>query len=1117
MTGTGTKPTKCAICTKTIAINHRAATCSICKRQSHLKCNRLECFKEHEDFYCINCIAENIPFSKLNDNEFTVLVKMGILNANEVNTDFTPSAYQKELFDRLKTAVNNNEFDLNAENNEDNEDNDNVIPSINCNYYSIEDFISAKFNPSRTFSILHYNIHSLERHIEEFRVILEMMDFVFDVICLSESKIQMGFEPKVSINIPGYQTPVGTPTESTKGGVLIYVREGIHFKPRNDLQIYKSKELESFFIEICNKNETNDIIGVIYRHPCMSEAVFNEEFLKGLLDKLADKNKKVFIAGDFNFDLLNVSLNSDTFEFFNTMMSNFFIPVINVPTKINRINNTLIDNIFTNHIHPDTKAGNLTINLSDGHLPSFMLVPKQNQNHLPKKQNMYTRDTRSFNNDNFILDYVSVDWDEVLNVEKNEVNLALENFLNKFNTILDKHMPRRKITRREYKQRYKPWISNHIVDKISIKNKILKKYVKCKNQSRKLKLHDQFKAIKNEITHLIRISKKAYYKKYFTDNKNNLQKMWKGINELINIKSKNFDSPSCIQVNKATITDPIEISNYFNEYFTSIADEILNKRKYTGTKSHKDYLLTPLLENFNFEECEAREIELVIQSLNENKSSGPHSIPTRILKLLKNEISIPLQKIFNLSLSTGRYPDILKIAKTIPIFKKGSRLMVNNYRPISLLSNLNKILEKIVHSRLYNFLERHQCIYPLQFGFRRRHSTDHALIEITETIRQALDNKKFACGIFIDLQKAFDTVNHDILIDKLEYYGVRGIAKGWFTSYLKNRSQFVSVLGFESQNRLIMHGVPQGSVLGPLLFLIYINDLHSSIKNSKVHHFADDTNLLHIGTSPTKMEKSINQDLKNLHKWLLANKISLNCDKTEVMFFHKPGDKAPELKLRLNGHRLFPTKKLKYLGIYLDETLMFSHNSEILRKKLKRANGILCKVRHYIEKNDLKTLYYAIFSSHLSYGCQIWGQKQNIHNRKIFTLQNTALRIISFSHFRADCDPIYARLNILKLTDQIKLKNCLFVYDALTKVTPFSFHDYFKQTTEVHSMRTKSASSGCIHVTSCNTTRYGLNSVARKCIDDWNKISKSLSLNLLTIPRTNLKAIISSHLLQSYL
>ena len=274
--------------------------------------------------------------------------------------------------------------------------------------------------------------------------------------------------------------------------------------------------------------------------------------------------------------------------------------------------------------------------------------------------------------------------------------------------------------------------------------------------------------LKNELTDMTRAAKKSYYKNYFKQNKNNLQKIWKGIKEIINIKSKNYDYPTCLQVGDSNITDPMVISNTFNDYFTTIASEILKKRKYNGNKSYRDFLANRLLETFIFDECDEIEIKSIISSLSVNKSSGPNGIPTHILHLLKDQICLPLKLIFNLSLSSGQHPNILKVSKTIPIFKKGSRLVVSNYRPISLLSNLNKILEKIVHNRLYKFLEDTHSIYSLQFGFRKKHSTNHTLIDITETIRQALDNKHIACGIFVDLQKAFDTVNHDVLFTKLE-------------------------------------------------------------------------------------------------------------------------------------------------------------------------------------------------------------------------------------------------------------------------------------------------------------------------------------------------------------
>ena len=232
------------------------------------------------------------------------------------------------------------------------------------------------------------------------------------------------------------------------------------------------------------------------------------------------------------------------------------------------------------------------------------------------------------------------------------------------------------------------------------------------------------------------------------------------------------------------MSEPKAIANEFNTYFTSIADDILKNNKFDGNKSFRDYLDAPLMNSFVLYNCDEKEISTIISGLNQNKASGPNSIPPKILSLLKYDIPKPLCMIFNLSFCTGIHPDILRIAKTIPVFKKGSRLQVSNYRPISLLSNINKILEKLVYSRLYKFLSDNNCFYNLQFGFRAKHSVNHALINITESIRHALDNQEFACGVFVDFQKAFDTVNHDILTEKLKYYGVQGVANSWFKSYL---------------------------------------------------------------------------------------------------------------------------------------------------------------------------------------------------------------------------------------------------------------------------------------------------------------------------------------------
>ena len=403
-------------------------------------------------------------------------------------------------------------------------------------------------------------------------------------------------EPKTDISIEGYQFPVGTPTEATKGGVSMYVKIGIDYKPREDLIIYKTKELESYFIETINKKGKNDIIGIIYRHPCMDQNLFINDFMQPVIDKITNENKKTFLAGDFNFDFLNTEHN-ETFNFFETMMSSHMLPTITIPTKINHKKNTVIDNIFTNQLNPDMRSGNLSIAISD-HLPSFFIIPKDNQNHAPKRQNLYTRKTKNFDRENFIYDYLDINWNEILQTNKNDVNTSLQIFLTKINELLDKYMPLRKMTKSEYKRKFKPWITDQILEKISNKNKLLKKSIKTKDPARKNQWEREYKTLKNEITALTRQSKKDYYHQYFTDNIKNLQKIWKGIKEIINIKTKNFTQPTCIIDNMKTITDPKEIANTFNNYYTSIADKILNDRKYEGNKHHTDYLNNALDTTF---------------------------------------------------------------------------------------------------------------------------------------------------------------------------------------------------------------------------------------------------------------------------------------------------------------------------------------------------------------------------------------------------------------------------------------------------------------------------------------------------------------------------------------
>ena len=560
-------------------------------------------------------------------------------------------------------------------------------------------------------------------------------------------------------------------------------------------------------------------------------------------------------------------------------------------------------------------------------------------------------------------------------------------------------------------------------------------------------------------------------------------------------------------------SDPITISNKFNDYFSNVAENARNKIPYSS-KHFSEFLKNRNDKTFFVSPTNEKEIILCISSLNSNKSSGPYSIPIKILQLVKNDIAKPLSDIINLSFSTGQFPSKLKTAKVIPIFKKDSPLECSNYRPISLLSNIDKIFEKLMYSRLIQFLEKFNCIYPLQFGFRKHHSTDDTLINITENIRSALDNGKFACGIFVDLQKAFDTVNHVILLKKLEHYGIRGIGNSWFQSYLNKRSQFVSISGYDSTSKSIPHGVPQGSVLGPLLFLLYINDLHNAIKYCMVHHFADDTNLLLFDSSLKSLQKKINIDLKFLCHWLNANKISLNINKTEyILFRHKQKSTNFHLKLKLNGKKLYPSSYIKYLGIFLDENLNWKKQVSILSSKLRRANGALAKLRHFVPPKTLISIYYAIFNSHLNYGNQIWGQNQNSVTNRIFILQKNAIRIMCKVPRRTHTDPLFYSLGILKFFDQIQCRNVLFLHKLLNNRVPESVGETFSLMLHSHSTRSKNR----IIIPQINTVFFGIYSIKFQCIDAWNYFSNIFApRNLQLLSASSVKLLITNHLLNSY-
>ena len=615
-------------------------------------------------------------------------------------------------------------------------------------------------------------------------------------------------------------------------------------------------------------------------------------------------------------------------------------------------------------------------------------------------------------------------------------------------------------------------------------------------QTESPEIHSFYKKFRNRVVNELKNSKVKYFQNYFTENKSNMKLLWQGIKNVMKVNGNEHSICKLIDKNGCKITDPDKIANNFNNYFLNVANKITSNIP-RNPNSALRHLNAPNNNSFFISPTVPNEVSSIIQSLKKNKSSGPNGIPVKLLKILDPLISVQLSLIINDSFQKGIFPEKLKIAKVIPIFKKGDTSKNSNYRPISLLSIFSKIFEKLMHQRLYNFLELHDILFQMQFGFRNGHSTNHALISLSESIKCTLDSNRVGCGIFIDLQKAFDTVNHTILLQKLSHYGIRGTSLLWFQSYLTDRQQYVSINNHSSQLGGITCGVPQGSVLGPLLFLIYINDLPNVSKVLSFFLYADDTNIYYESVNITKLRNKLVKELVKVKSWLEINKLALNIEKKNFVVFHSSRKKLlDDIQIRFGKKPMARARYVKFLGVLMDEHLTWKFHISELTKKLSRTTGVFFKIRHYLPLEILKNLYYSIFSSFLSYGSSTWGLSYDTYIAPLFLLQKKVLRSISFQPLVSSTKTIFHSLKILKLNDMITHEILKFVYKSLNGLSPSPFLNYFQLSNTVHSHETRQAAGVNIFQSIRNTFLYGLRSIKYCGAKLWNSIPTFIKMSV---------------------
>ena len=764
-----------------------------------------------------------------------------------------------------------------------------------CNYYheeSINDL--SRKHSAKSLKVFHQNIESFGKNSNELISNLDCLNFTFDIICLTE--VRRTSLALIEMVFPDYLIYLDNPA-TAKGGVALLLKKNkfsniTELGPGTGFDLKGKCNCTHCLIENkwlrFNINNQVVIIGGIYRHPKGNIEHFNNA-LNNVTSKIND-NTLAIVLGDININL--ISENEKVQTYINNFLAKNFIPCITLPTRIRNYSTTLIDHIFIKNprklIQNKCSSGNLIFDITD-HLPNFMFlnieVPLINDRPYIR---LFTENRIKLFNDN-----LANETDLISNNDLVEVDSTYELFSNNYLKLFNKYFPYVKQSRKSFKD--KPYITREIKTSIKIRNTLYKKHL---NNPTDLNT-EIWRRYRNKTTQTIKRAQEHYYNNILKGHQNNSKNLWKTFGRILNKNKHKHNSISSLNIDGNSVTDPQLITESFNNFFSQIGENLASKFSRDNNTDYKKYLGSPADQSILLHKINQKEIDNAIKNLKNSSSSGPDEITSKFVKLSAPILIPALDKIFNLALKSGIYPNKLKIAKVVPVYKKGVSTLVSNYRPISILNTINKIFEKILHIRLTKFIEDSNLLYKYQFGFRKNHSTELALIEIVDQIRLSLDNNNMTCGIFIDLSKAFDTVNHDILIGKLEHYGIRGKALDLIRSYLNDREQYAIIDKCKSSTKPIRCGVPQGSVLGPLFFILFINDLPNCCPLGNVRIFADDTNVFFHGASIEELIKTAKDILSNLNYWFAANKLTLNADKSSFTIFKSQRKKLTTYQILL--------------------------------------------------------------------------------------------------------------------------------------------------------------------------------------------------------------------------
>lgn len=953
--------------------------------------------------------------------------------------------------DRINThsEFNLTELYKNDNNEDDIDDSPYSIIKNTCNYFEPTDLRNLLSEIDNSLSMFCLNCQGLRAHWDAFCDLINNMNgsnlsSSFDVIGVTEL---YGMSPgEFSLN--GYypiEFKTRNDTMGSRGGVGMYIKNNYQFTQRKDLSIFIPHILESIFIEI-NINNKSVIIGTIYRPntPPKADIDIFMHTMADLLNQLNKEPKDVFIMGDINIDLLKYIDHPKTNDYLEDIFSQGFIPLITKPSRITNHSATLIDHIYTNKRETHSSSGIVITDLSD-HFGIFSITNLSHKKKLIHKAvssyRAYTSENvQTFNNLLSAADFTTT-------LDEHCPNAAYKQFMTLYLNAHDIAFPLKtgNIPRKYVK--HCPWITKGLVQSSITKSKLLHVKLKTPSNANIIK-YKMFMKIYNR---LLRIAKRTYFEDQLQLAKHDMKQTWKILKTAMNSSNKNSSLPDYFLIDNNKISDKTEICNKFNAFFATVGSNISNSVPNTPIP-YTNFLPNPHYQSMFFDPIFPHDIINIVSKLKSKTSQGHDNLSSKLVKQSIHQIAIPMAHIINQSMVTGTVPLDMKIARIIPIFKSGNQNIFNNYRPISILPAFSKLLEKVISIKLIKYLESQKLIYKHQYGFRPKHNTMHPIIHLLNQIASENDKptKNLTLSVFIDLSKAFDTINYDILLNKLQNLGVRGIPNLWFRNYLSDRKQYLDIYNLKSTTEQLNCGVPQGSILGPLLFLVYVNDIHNGT-NLNVLSFADDTTVSASSDNIPLLYQTMNSELEKLNTWFMSNRLCLNVKKTKYILF-RPNN-VPTMHYNediiLNGEVVEQIshaqneKSFKFLGIHIDETLSWKHHINKVCKKISSSNYIINKVKHFLPKSILHNLYATLVQSHINYGILIWGSGKSIN--KVFKLQKKSIRIINAKPYNYHTEPLFKKSEILKVPDQYQYNILIFMHQLKYHNLPESFNtlDYF--------------------------------------------------------------------------